>query len=299
MASRSRSVAGWIAVAISTFFSALWAFWGSIENFHEGWYYHQLWRNLGLMVIQYIPWMFIPMSTALLALWRRWLGVALHVALAFGVLWRFGVHPAAALTLIATPLLALAALYGYGQPTPVAWARRVVVWIPLATAIVSGAYPGWRAITRPSTVDLSLYHITANGVDLVWAPAGPGWADRGFSWFEARSRCEHLTADGTALAPTPQNVWRLPSVDEAVRTMVWRGHNAGGVWDASTRQATYREMPDKDAPLWNRYSMVIYWWTSDEADASRAYRVVYNGQVGAVPKAWRPGYLACRCVRSF
>lgn len=299
MPSRGPNAAGWIAVAISTLSSALWAFWGSIENFHEGWYYHELWRNVGLMMIQYIPWMFIPMLAALAALWRRWFGVAVHVALALGVVWRFGLRPPAAFVLIVTPLLVLAALYAYGRPSPLAWARRALVCIPLVTAVVSGAYPGWRVLTRPATFDPSMRQIAGNGVDLFWVPAGPGWDDRGFSWFEARSRCDRLTADGTALAPTPQHLWRLPSVDEAVRTMVWRGRNAGGVWDATAHEARYREMPDKEAPLWNPFSPVIYWWTKDESDASQAYRVVYNGQVNAVPKAWRPGYLACRCVRSF
>lgn len=295
--SRVRLWAGWIAVAISTLFSSLWAFWGSIENFHEGWYYRELWRNVGLLLIQYIPWMFIPMVAAVLVLWRRWVGVAAHIAIAIIVVWRFGVRLPAPLTLIAAPLLVLAALYAYGRPSPVVWARRVVVWVPLATALVSGAYPGWRVLTRPSTVDLSMRHIVGNGVDLVWAPAGPGWDTRGFSWFEATRRCDHLMADGITDAPAPQHLWRLPTVDEAVRTMVWRGQNAGGTWDAATHQASYRDMPDKEAPLWNRYSMVIYWWTSDEADALHAYRVVYNGQVNTVLKKAAPGYLACRCVR--
>ena len=81
--------------------------------------------------------------------------------------------------------------------------------------------------------------------------------------------------------------------------MIWRGRNAGGEWDAATHEARYREMPDKEAPLWNPYSMVIYWWTSDEADASRAYIVVYNGRVNSVLKKAGPAYMACRCVRSF
>jgi len=227
--SRARLVVGWIAVAISTLLSCLWAFWGSIENFHEGWYYPELWRNVALMFVQYIPWMFIPMAAALLVLWRRWIGVAAHAALAVGVLWRFGFHPPAAFVLIALPVAGLAVLYGYGAPAPITWARRAVVCLPVATAIVSGAYPGWRVLTRPATVDTSMRRIAGNGVDLVWAPAGPGWSDHGFSWFEAQRRCEFLREDGLTLATTPQHLWRLPTADEAVRTMTWRGRNAGGV----------------------------------------------------------------------
>ena len=60
----------------------------------------------------------------------------------------------------------------------------------------------------------------------------------------------------------------------------------------------YQKQPDKEGPLWNRYSPVIYWWTADEADAMHAYRVVYNGRVDPVLKTWGPTYLACRCVTS-
>jgi hypothetical protein len=65
-----RNIVGWIAVTISTGLAALWAFWGSIENFHEGWYFREWWRNVGLALIQYLPWMFIPMLAALAAMWR-------------------------------------------------------------------------------------------------------------------------------------------------------------------------------------------------------------------------------------
>lgn len=137
------------------------------------------------------------------------------------------------------------------------------------------------------------------GVELVWAPASLGWDETGFSWFEAKRRCEYLTADGGALAATPQGDCRLPAVDEVVWTMLWRGENAGGKWDAGTRRATHRTMPDKEAPLWNPYSQVIYWWTADEADPERAYRIAYNGQVHAIRKSSRPAYMACRCVKPF
>lgn len=295
--SRPRRIVGWIGVVLSSALSSFWAFWGSIENFHEGWYYRELWRNVGLMAIQYLPWMFIPMVAGLLGLWRPTLGVLAHVALAIGVFLLFEVGEVGGL-LIGVPVLLLAGLYGYGRPVPVTWARRMLIGVPLLTAVVSGAYPGWRVLTRPETVDPSMRHISGNGVDLVWAPAGPGWDETGFTWFEATRRCEYLTADGRALAATPQHIWRLPTVDETVRTMIWRGQNAGGTWNGSVGRASFRVMPDKEAPLWNRYSQVIYWWTADEADADRAYRVAYNGYVSRMNKNVGAGYLACRCVKA-
>jgi hypothetical protein len=56
-------------------------------------------------------------------------------------------------------------------------------------------------------------------------------------------------------------------------------------------------MPDKEAPLWHPYSQIIYWWTADEVDADRAFRVAYNGYVIRLNKKVGAGYLACRCVK--
>lgn len=296
ISSKGRSVVGWIAVTLSALLSSFWAFWGSIENFHEGWYFRELWRNLALMAIQYLPWMFIPMVAGLVALWRPALGVAAHVALASAVFWLFGIGEIGGF-LIGLPVLLLATLYGYGRPVPLRWARRALIGVPLLTAVASGAYPGWRVLTRPRVVDLSMRRIDGNGVNLVWAPAGPGWDETGFPWLEAKRRCEYLTADGLALGPVPQRVWRLPTVDETVRTLRWRGTHAGGIWDGNARRASYRAMPDKEPPLWNPYSQVIYWWTAEEVDAERAYRVAYNGYVTRLSKTVGSGYLACRCVR--
>ena len=41
-----RQVAGWIAVGFSTFITSIWAFWGIIENHHEGWYYESWLSNV-------------------------------------------------------------------------------------------------------------------------------------------------------------------------------------------------------------------------------------------------------------
>jgi hypothetical protein len=291
-----RRILGWTAVVLSTMLSCFWAFWGIIENFHEGWYYRELWRNLGLMAVQYLPWMFIPMVAGLLGLWRPAIGVAMHLALAAGVFWLFELREVGGY-LIGVPVILLGGLYGYGRPVPIKRARRMLIGLPLLTALASGAYPGWRVLTRPDIVDTSMRRIQGNGVNLIWAPAGPGWDENGFSWFEARRRCEYLAEDGSTEAATPQRVWRLPTVDETVRTMNWRGQNAGGTWTGGAGRASFRVMPDKEAPLWHPYSQVIYWWTADEVDGDRAYRVAYNGYVTRMNKTVGAGYLACRCVK--
>jgi hypothetical protein len=295
--SKASLIVGWTAVSLTTIFSSLGAWWGGIENFHEGWFYHELWRNLALMMVQYLAWMFVLMIPGLLALWNRAVGIGLHFALAGGAFWFFGLRSNAADIWIISPLLLLGLLYGFGRPAPVKWARRCILIIPVLTLIISGAEPGWRVFTRPTAVDHSAKLIAGNGVALVWAPEGPGWPENSLSWFEAQQRCRYLKEDGVTLASEPVDVWRLPTADEAVRTMIWRGRHAGGQWDEQTKRATYQSMPDKEAPLWDRYSQIIYWWTASERSADQAYKIAYNGSVNPAPKKAKWGYLGCRCVK--
>jgi hypothetical protein len=139
--------------------------------------------------------------------------------------------------------------------------------------------------------------VQGNGVQLIWAPAGPGWPNRGVTWHEAVRRCRHLTADGLSLADTPQDVWRLPTVEEVVRSSCRHGRNAGGTWDAGSGRARFQNMPDKEAPLWDVHSQIIYWWTSTEVAPDRALRVSYNGHVMPLPKMVGYGYLGFRAVK--
>ena len=96
----------------------------------------------------------------------------------------------------------------------------------------------------------------------------------------------------------PQDTWRLPTVEEAVRSMAHHGQNSGGEWDAETAEVSYNTPPDKESPLWNVHSQVIYWWTGTELDDDRAYIIVYDGKVWSRAKQFGPAYLGFRCVRS-
>ena len=49
-----RQIVGWTAVGLSIVITCVWAFWGIIENFHEGWHYESLLSNVGLMFVQYL-----------------------------------------------------------------------------------------------------------------------------------------------------------------------------------------------------------------------------------------------------
>ena len=139
--------------------------------------------------------------------------------------------------------------------------------------------------------------MVGNGVELVWAPDGPGWPRQGSNWYQAGRACQYLSGDGLSMAPAPQPVWRLPTVDEAVRSMARHGVNSAGVWDGEKAEAAYGTCPDKESPLWNIHSQVIYWWTATEVDEKRAYMIVYDGKVWPRSKEFRPAYLGFRCVK--
>jgi hypothetical protein len=288
-------IVGWSAVSISTLVAGFWGFWGSIENFHEGWFWPSLWRNLALMFVQYLSPMIIIVGLSAIAV--RWRRAALPIFGAIAVAVVIFFHGAnAPLILIAIPMVVVGALYHFGRPEPRRWALRSVIGLPLLTAIVCGAYPGWRAIHRFDDGNYGARLIEGNGVVLMWAPAGPGWPSHYASWTQAQQACASLTADGRSISDKPQNLWRLPTVDEAVRSLVYRGRNAGGVWDPALRRAQYRVMPDKDSPLWNVHSQVIYWWTGTEEGQDKAYRISYNGYVFALDRRGWGDYWAYRCV---
>lgn len=298
MSPRLRQVLGWSSVALSTLLACFWGFWGAIENFHEGWYHPSLAMNLAMMVGQYMLPMLLFVGAALTAI--RWpaVGGLLHVAAALLALWHFrGAAPLVIYPFISGPLLLMGVAYGLGRPEPRRRAVAVALALPLATFLVSSAWPAWRVAGRIDDGDRSARRVTAGGADLVWAPQGPGWPGDGVSWDEAVRRCRHLDADGDSLHEDPQDIWRLPTVEEAVRSMHFRGSPAGGSWDPARARARYRRMPDKESPLWDVHSKVIYWWTATEVDTAEAWIIAYNGQVWPRPKRARWGYLGFRAVK--
>jgi hypothetical protein len=292
-----RQTIGWIAVGSSTVITCVWAFWGIIENFHEGWYYESLWSNVGLMFAQYLSPMLVFMGLTLISiLWPRQ-GAGLHVVLALLALGFFRAPTNAAAFLIIVPLIAIGLLYWFGRAQPRKRAVFLAVGLPLLTIIAFGISPAVRVSQRLDDGNLQARLVHGNGVTLTWAPDGPGWPQQGAGWYEAQQTCQRLSDDGLALATTSLHVWRLPTVDEAVRSMARHGQNSGGVWDAETAQASYGTTPDKESPLWNAYSQVIYWWTATEVDDEQAYIIVYDGRVWSRAKDYGPAYLGFRCVK--
>jgi hypothetical protein len=292
-----RLALGWIAVACSTIVICFWAFWGIAENFHEGWYFESWLANLGLMFLQYLSPMLIFMGITLISIFWPRIGASLHFIFAVLATLFFQAFSNPIMFLLLAPLIGLGALYWFGRPQPRMLAAAVAVGLPVLVLVIAGIEPVIRVSQRVDTGDLQAQLVSGNGVELIWAPDGPGWPRVGTSWHEAQRICQHLSEDGLKLDLVPQEIWRLPSVDEAVRSMARHGRNSGGKWDEENAEATYDTMPDKESPLWNVYSLVIYWWTATEADDERAYIIVYDGKVWMRTKQLRQDYLGFRCVK--
>jgi len=294
---KKQSIMGWVAVGVSAVITCFWAFWGIIENFHEGWYFESLLSNLGLMFAQYLSPMLVFMVVTLVSIFWPRFGGGLHIFFALLAVWFFNAFSNAAIFLIILPLIGLGLLYWNGCLEPKKLAVSVSIGLPLLTLIIAGVEPVIRVSQRINDGNLNARLVHGNEVDLTWAPDGPGWPHVGGNWFEAKQTCQYLSEDGLTVSSTPQNIWRLPTVDEAVRSMSRHGQNSGGVWDAETGDATYEITPDKESPHWNVYSQVIYWWTATDVDEEHAYIIVYDGKVSPRDKQVNLAYLGFRCIK--
>jgi hypothetical protein len=212
----------------------------------------------------------------------------------------------------------------------------LAIGAPLLVALSTSAYYVPLISSRRDSGKRGASLIQGNGVKLIWAPKGPGWNWKqpwgGYpSWdqialygvpppglgekpgFENRHAtakdmettciCRYLSEDGKTLMDEPQDIWRMPTTEEIVRSLVARGENAGCIWDKCRGKADCLRQPNKDTPLWAPDEESIYYWSADEYDQESAWYVPYTGGVryggviGHNLKDWgnpRHGY---RCVR--
>jgi hypothetical protein len=295
-----KQIVGWSAVTITLLVSSLWAYWGTIENFHEGWYSTSAWENIGMFLFQYLlfPIFFVVLALVILR-WQK-IGLLLHIAAGIFCLWFFsGANFVVLGLLIIIPLVVLGLMYYWGKPHPRKLAYGLIIAIPLSIVLVISTVEGVKVSQRIDDGNYGARVIEGNRVTLVWAPRGEGWPDEGVSWEEASEICKYLSEDGTTIMQEEQNIWRLPTIDEAVRSMMLHGENAGGVWDADEQKAIYDKTPDKESPMWAVHSKVIYYWTADISgdDDTRACIVVYHGGIYDRRKTDAQDYLSFRAVK--
>lgn len=296
--SKRQLILGWTAVGIVVIVASLWAYWGGIENFHEGWYSKNIWENISMMIVQYwsLALVFIiigiicirfPIASLPLCIV---IGIAAAIILSgasFSVLW----------VMIIIPLTGLGLLFFFGRSKPKRLAYILVASLPIVILLVTSIIGLVRVSQRVDDGDYNQRRVETESVCLVWAPRGPGWPDEGVSYYEAKEICAHLNEDGTKILEEKVNIWRLPTVEEAAASQMLHGENAGGKWDRENEKAIYKFTPDKETPLWDPYSKVIYYWTGTIASEGKAYIMVYNGGVFTRSMEIHPDYLSFRAVK--
>ncbi len=291
-----KNITGWIAISISAIFANLWAYWGIIENFHEGWYEANIWDNILMLFGQYL---LVPIGFVLLGFisvrWNK-IGAILHFVVACSAYFLFE-NFNAGFFLIAIPIIGLSFLYWFGNFKHKNIAYVLIIALPILIILGIGSFQLYKVSHRFNNHNVNAQLIHGNQVQLIWAPVGPGWTDNGTTWDEAKQICSHLSEDGTTISKEELNIWRLPTVQEAVASQVYRGKNAGGIWNNEKKRATYNHQPDKESPLWNVNSKTIYLWTSTEEDDNQAYIIVYNGKVFPRDKSTKADYLNFRAVK--
>lgn len=295
---RLRLIIGWAAVGITVIFTCVWTFWGIVENFHEGWYSESILENLLMLFLQYLSVPAVFCALAVVSVRWRAAGLALHAAAALFLLWFFrsAVFSVVGL-MIALPIAMLGLLYFFGRPQPKKCAYRLIAVLPLLIVLTVTPWRLAQISKRVDDGDFGARFVAGNGVSLVWAPRGPGWPEGGVTYGEALKRCRYLSEDGTELMDEPQDIWRLPTAEEAVRSMALHGENAGGVWDGAAQAARYEITPDKETPLWDPHSKVIYYWTQTQCGEDKAYIIVYDGGVYPRSRDSAQSYLSFRAVK--
>jgi len=253
-----------------------------------------------MLLFQYLLFTIVFVTLALIILKWKKLGLLLHIAIAVFSVWFFSGASFSVLGLmIVIPIIAIGLIYYYGELKPKKWAYKLLIFLPLIIILAISIPQGIKVSQRINDKDFRMRIVEGNGVTLAWAPRGHGWPDKGVSWDEAQQICSYLSEDGTTIMDEEQNIWRLPTVDEAVRSMMIHGENAGGVWNPVEEIAIYERTPDKETPLWDVHSKVIYYWTADTSiqDERQAYIIVYHGGVYDKRKIDEQSYLSFRAVK--
>ncbi len=297
-ATKRQLILGWIAVAMVTIIASIWAYWGGIENFHEGWYSKSIWANILMMIVQYWSLTLVFIIIGLAGIRFPIASLVLCVVVGIGAaIFLSGGSFSVVWTMIIIPLAGLGLLFFFGRAKPKKIAYILVYALPIIILVITSTIGLVRVSKRIDDGDYEQRIVETDNVCLIWAPSGPGWPDDGVSYYKAKEIVAHLNEEGNKILDEKVNIWRLPTVDEAVSSQMLHMENAEGKWDLENEKAIYRFTPDKETPLWDPYSKVIYYWTDTIASEGRAYIIVYNGGVYSRGMEIHPDYLSFRAVK--
>ena len=167
-----RHLVGRVVVGLSLVITSFRALWGIIWDFREGWYSESLLSCLGLMFAQYcspaLPFLVATVS----AIRRPGVGAAVRVIFALlVVLSRTQQHSDVSRHLIANRDRRALLVW---SPRPRNLALALAFGLPAFILIVSGLEPAIRVAQRVDDGNLQARRLLGNGVELVWAPDGPG-----------------------------------------------------------------------------------------------------------------------------
>jgi len=295
MSEKIKNIIGWITYVASVALVCFWSYWGINETFHEGWYFTSLWRNLLLTFLQYLSVPCILIILFLLAMRYKKIGAVLFIVTAIFAFFFFSTNTGK--VMIAAPVLLFALGYYFGNFQYKRWMALTLIIITSLVVLSFGIPQYLRVKNRYNDFNFGNRTVIGNGITLIWAPQGAGFPLIGGLWQKAVDACAYLNSEGTKLEDRPVNKWRLPTRNELVRSMTRNNLNAGGVLDDSGK-AQYKTTPDKETPLWNPNSKVIYYWTSESASEKTAYFLAYNGGVWERRKDSGAEYQGYRCVKN-
>lgn len=289
-----RLIIGWATFIITLFITSFWSYWGISEAFHEGWYHTSILQNLSLTFVQYlsIPLVFLGLSS--IALNYKKIGGGLFILCAIFAMFFF--NSDAGRILVFVPLILLSLGFYFGEFKHRKIFLLLLMIIPILLILSFGIPQLIKVEKRFNDNDFGVRIIEGNNVNLTWAQEGFGFPLYGTDWKTAKDNCARLNDEGTMLENNEVNFWRLPTREEIIGSMTKGNKNSGGFLD-EFEIAKYETKPDKETPLWNPHSKIIYYWTSETKNEKQAFLVAYNGKVLDRMKSSGANYQGYRCVR--
>ena len=345
MKHKLKQIPGWFGIGLITILNAVWLFWGLEEAFYEGW---------GVPDTPWVLFLTIPLAGmvfCVIAIRFPFLGGGILVAagISFAVWWLMpGIKSGFYTLSVAIDRLLLSGGFAFvgfcfildgilnkrleisDKPWPLRHLRLLLsLGIPLIVGLIVAAINLPTVLTRVDDGQRTARLITGYSVELIWAPAGPGWNYKqdfgGYpSWdslafygsdpqgldpdkspyhadeadMKETGLCVYLSDDGKALLPEPLFIWRMPTVSEIAGSLSRHNHNSGCTWHGEEGRLTCESQPDKETPLWAPDEPPVYYWAADELDQTNAYFVSYTGWVNTQPKDWGNPRHGFRCVKA-